>query len=158
MPVTLKPSQVGQLQWFPVDLGNGDTIEIAMSLPTLEDQLQALDSSGGSGYQAYALASAIRDWRGVFDEQNLPVSYSWESLNLLCAAYPDACFGLLAIRRKLLQGLSEIERKNSPEPPAVGGEAISVTTTTSIETSCNTSISSAPSGSAARLESPAENS
>lgn len=142
MSVVLNYSRLHQPRWFTVDLGDGDTIEILMSPPTLEQQLRALDQTQGLGYQAYAISSAICEWRGVIDEKGQVVPYTWTALNSLCTIYPSAVFELLNIRRQMLQPVTDTDRKNSPLLPAAGGEVAPVETAPAMKTLENIASSS----------------
>lgn len=142
MPVKFIAATLTDPQWFPVELGPDASIEIAFARPTLEDQLKAVNDASGTSYQGYALSAAIKDWRGVEDENGRPVPYSWSALSQLCTAYPDAAFELLAALRKSTQGVTETERKNSPLPPVNGGEAPASETAATTESSLSGAISS----------------
>lgn len=135
MPVTFTAGQFNAPQWHTLPLGQGNSIEIAIIQPTLEEQLQTITQSQDFSYQGFTLASTIKDWRGVIDPDGNPVPYSWSALNQLCRTYPDAVFELLAIRRKTLAGLTETERKNSPLPPDAGGSPLNRETTPETESS-----------------------
>jgi hypothetical protein len=142
MTVKFVPKEHTEPKWYLVQLDATDSIEIAIARPTLEEQLRSLSESKGVSYQAYTLAAGIKDWRGVVDEQNQPIPYSWSALSQLCTAYPDAVFELLAAHRTATQGLTETERKNSSSPPASGGEAPESGTTATTESSNSGVISS----------------
>jgi hypothetical protein len=142
MTVRFVPKQHTEPKWRLVQLNATDAIEIAIARPTLEEQLRSLSESKGVSYQAYALAAGIKDWRGVIDEHNQPVTYSWSALSELCTAYPDAAFELLAVHRTATQGLTETERKNSSSPPVSGGEILESETTVTTEFSNSGATSS----------------
>lgn len=120
MAVTFIPQQYTAHHWVTVDLGRGDSIEIAVSRPTLLEQLRAVEETRGMAWTAYKLASRIQNWRGVNDEHGQPVPYSWDALNQLCAAYDDCVYSLLEAVRNAGQ-VTENQSKNLPTPPDAGG-------------------------------------
>lgn len=118
------PKKFTEPIWYPIDLGGGDSLEIAIARPTLEEQIQAAGKVAGLSYRAYELASSIKDWRGVTDEAGQPIPYSWEALNQLCAGYPDSLWEFLITISKSQKATSqpdEDSEKNLPLPPLNGG-------------------------------------
>jgi hypothetical protein len=152
MAVKLVSSEHYQPKWFPLELADGEAIEIALNRPNLEVQLQTLQDLRGGSYQAYQLGSTIADWRGVVDEAGEPVPYSWPSLNQLCQAYDDVAIQLIRLCRKSLAGPSETERKNSPPPSVAGGGDTSDEAANSTRSSMSTSNSNASNDSAVPSE------
>jgi hypothetical protein len=140
MSVKFLARQYVEPKWYPVELGPDATIEIALARPTLEEQLKAIGET--DSYRGYSLLSAIKDWRGVVDENDQPVPYSWAALNQLCTAYPDAVVQFLSVHRTALEGLTETERKNLSSPPGNGGEAAASETTATIQSSDSGAVSS----------------
>jgi len=147
MAVTFIPKQFTEPTWVTVDLGRGDSIEIAVSRPTLLEQLRAVEETRGLAWTAYKLASKIQDWRGVNNEQGQPVPYSWEALNQLCAAYDDCVYSLLEAVRNAGQ-VAENQSKNSPTPPHAGGKDTPLETTPATESSPSTAVSAGSADSA----------
>ncbi len=114
--------------WRTVELGDGDTIEIAIRRPTLGEQLAYLEDARGDSIQAFNLRSRIIDWRGVQDADGKPVPYSWDTLGQLCMGYENAIWELLSVVREAVsRGCSDL--KNFESPPLAGGTEVTVSTT-----------------------------
>ena len=140
--LTLTSHKISGPRFHTIDFGDGVTIDVGFSQPTLEEQLRALENTNDLTYRGYGLASAIRDWRGVIDENGNPVPYSWTALNQLCTSYPNAVFALLAAYRQSLAGLQETERKNSLPPPVNGGKELATEAVNSTTSSISGVVSS----------------
>jgi len=137
--ITFIPPSLTELIWKEIELAPGETIEIAIKRPTLDEQLSVLEDSVGLPVQAFQMRSRIVDWRGVQDTAGQPVKFSWEMLGALCASYPNAIWDLLIAVRELDTPGGDDE-KNSEPPPAAGGTEAAASTSDSPTSS--TSITS----------------
>ncbi|MDB5338402.1 MAG: hypothetical protein JWN70_4021 [Planctomycetaceae bacterium] len=116
------PPSLTELLWRKIELAPGESIEIAIKRPTLDEQLSSLEESVGHTVQSFQLRSRIVDWRDVQDPAGQPVKFSWEMLGALCATYPNAIWDLLAaVRDSTTPGADD--EKNSETPPVTGGTA-----------------------------------
>lgn len=139
--ITFMPPSLTELIWRKIELAPGESIEIAIKRPTLDEQLSCLEESVGHTVQSFQLRSRIVDWRGVQDRAGQPVKYSWEMLGALCASYPNSLWDVLLAVREVNTPRGDDE-KNSETPPIAGGTA-TVALTNNSPTSLTSTISSA---------------
>lgn len=137
--ITFIPPSLTEVIWKEIELAPGETIEIAIKRPTLDEQLSTLEDSVGHTVQSFLLRSRIVDWRGVQDTAGQPVVFSWEMLGAMCNSYPHALWDLLAAVRELATPGVDDE-KNSETPPVAGGTEAAMLTSDSPTSS--TSITS----------------
>lgn len=139
--ITFMPPSLTELLWRKIEIAPGESIEIAIKRPTLDEQLSSLEESVGHTVQSFQLRSRIVDWRDVQDPTGQPVKFSWEMLGALCATYPNVIWDLLAaVRDSSTPGADD--EKNSKTPPVIGGMA-AVAVTNDSATSSTSIISSA---------------
>lgn len=138
--ITFIPPSLTELIWKEIELAPGESIEIAIKRPTLDEQLSTLEESVGHTVQSFQLRSRIVDWRGVQDPAGKPVVFSWEMLGALCASYPNALWDLLLAVRELSTPRGDDE-KNFETPPVAGGTEVATLTNDSPTSSTSTTSS-----------------
>lgn len=140
MTVRLPASQFPP-QWHTIDLGEGQSLELLVSRPSFEAQIDRFSSQTTDEFHRSRLNGAVRNWRGVTDDAGEAVPYSFDSLLLLIEAYPQALPAIYRLALDVWTTLPEDLEKNLPTPPANGGTATTDETTGTANSSPSTTFS-----------------
>lgn len=130
MAVKLK-SMTKPDDWRKVDLYGGQDIEVLVRRPEFLDQLAAWSAQSRDEGWISRIKSTVIDWRGVLDESDQPVPFSFDMLQALLSQYPQATRQILDIVADMWITLAEDDSKNLPVPSADGGTATTTETTNS---------------------------
>lgn len=106
--VSLKPRED---RWQPVKIGD-QSFEVLVRPIDFGAKMRVY-SGGRENVVEARIKATIVDWRGLSDEQDQPIPFSWENLAALCAQSDEVLGQLIDYSRG---NLSEEEEKNSDAP------------------------------------------
>lgn len=106
--VSLKPRED---RWQPVKIGE-QSFEVLVRAISFGTKVRSFGQSVDDAILE-RLKATIVDWRGLVDEQDQPIAFSWELLQALCAQSDEAFGQLLDYSRGIVK---EEEEKNSDAP------------------------------------------
>ena len=95
-------------EWKTVTIATGD-FEVLVHRPDFGTKMREINSLEDR------IRICIKDWRGINDENDQPIPFSWESLCALCEQSDRALSQLITLTGESTE-LSEDSEKNSVKP------------------------------------------
>lgn len=138
MSVKLPQSIPASARWADIELGGEQSLRLLLNRPTFAQQVAVLAATTNTEFVEERLRASVTDWADVTNDEDQPLPFSWEALQALFAAYPQALARVnLAVIDVWITHPGDLA-KNLPTPPANGGTETTGATAASTASSPST--------------------